>query len=34
MTGGCLLTNNTKQISDCKGGHEVMQFDTASENEI
>ena len=33
MTGAWLLANNSKQISDCTGGHKVMQFDTASQNE-
>lgn len=32
MTGAWLLANNSKQISDCTGGHRVMQFDTASQN--
>ena len=32
MTGAWLLTNDSRQISDCTGGHEVMQFDTASQN--
>ena len=34
MTGAWLLANNLKQISDCTGGHKVMQFDTASQNNI
>ena len=33
MTGAWLLTNNLKQISDCTGGRETMQFDTAGQNE-
>jgi hypothetical protein len=33
MTGAWLLANNLKQISDCTGGHKVMQFDTAGQNE-
>lgn len=33
MTGAWLLANDLKQISDCIGGHKVMQFDTASQNE-
>ena len=32
MTGAWLLANELKQISDCTGGHKVMQFDTASQN--
>ena len=32
MTGAWLLTNNSNQISDCTGGHKVMQFDTANRN--
>ena len=32
MTGARLLANDLKQISDCTGGHKVMQFDTASQN--
>jgi hypothetical protein len=32
MTGAWLLTNDSKQISDCTGGQIVMQFDTASQN--
>ncbi|MDD4590704.1 MAG: hypothetical protein PHG06_09800 [Parabacteroides sp.] len=32
MTGAWLLANDFKQISDCTGGHKVMQFDTASQN--
>ena len=32
MTGAWLLANNSKQISDCTGGHKMMQFDTASQN--
>ena len=31
MTGAWLLANDLKQISDCTGGHKVMQFDTASQ---
>ncbi len=34
MTGGWLLTNNSNKISDCTGGHGMMQFDTASQNQI
>lgn len=34
MTGTWLLANDLKQISDCTGGHKVMQFDTASQNKI
>ena len=34
MTGAWLLANNSKQISDCTGGHKMMQFDTASQNQI
>ena len=33
MTGAWLLANDLKLISDCTGGHKVMQFDTASQNE-
>jgi len=33
MTGAWLLANDLKQMSDCTGGHKVMQFDTASQNE-
>ena len=32
MTGAWLLANDLKQMSDCTGGHKVMQFDTASQN--
>ena len=32
MTGARLLAKDTNQISDCTGGHKVMQFDTASQN--
>ena len=32
MTGAWLLANDLKQISDCTGGHIVMQLDTASQN--
>ena len=32
MTEARLLANDFKQISDCTGGHIVMQFDTASQN--
>ena len=32
MTGDWLLAEYLKQISDCTGGHRVMQFDTASQN--
>ena len=32
MTGAWLLTNDSKQISDCTGGRTAMQFDTASQN--
>ena len=32
MTGAWLLANDLKQISDCTGGRETMQFDTASQN--
>ena len=32
MTGAWLLTNDSKQISDCTGRHWVMQFDTANRN--
>ncbi len=34
MTGAWLLANDLKQISDCTGGHKVMQFDTASQNKV
>ena len=34
MTGAWLLANDLKQISDCTGGHKVMQFDTAIQNEL
>ena len=34
MTGAWLLANDLKQMSDCTGGHKVMQFDTASQNDI
>ena len=34
MTGAWLLANDFKQISDCTGGHKVMQFDTASQSDI
>ena len=34
MTGAWLLANDSKQISDCTDGHRVMQFDTASQNQI
>jgi len=34
MTGAWLLANKSNQTSDCTGCHEVMQFDTASQNEI
>ena len=32
MTGAWLLTNDSKQISDCTGDYKMMQFDTASQN--
>ena len=32
MTGAWLLANDLKQISDCTGGREMMQFDTASQS--
>ena len=34
MTGGWLLPSNSNQISDCTGGHKVMQFDTAGQNNL
>ena len=34
MTGAWLLDNDLKQISDCTGGREMMQFDTASQNKL
>jgi len=34
MKGAWLLANDFKQISDCTGGHKVMQFDTASQNNL
>ncbi|CCX57299.1 unknown [Bacteroides sp. CAG:1060] len=34
MTGAWLLANDLKQISDCTGGREMMQFDTASQNNL
>ena len=30
ITGAWLLANDLKQMSDCTGGHKVMQFDTAN----
>ena len=34
MTGAWLLVDDSKQISDCTGGHKVIQFDTASRNKL
>ena len=34
MTGAQLLTDLWNRISDCTGGHQVMQFDTASQNKV